>query len=165
MVSLTCSTLQLSVTSDPQVHVVTPTQHKKNSIRSKTPEHDIHIPHIPATPFQNVKPSTPQFADPVYQTVPTEPRQHTATGSGVPLTTSSSESNESADSDSDSSEEMVGSVRVAKPPVNFRYMLHRQRRQTPTATTSPHTPIFLSVFPSIPSPFRSCPGVSRYTTV
>ncbi|KAI7789579.1 hypothetical protein IRJ41_001063, partial [Triplophysa rosa] len=145
-----------------QVHAVTPTHHNgKFTTLSKTPAHDMRVPHIPAPPFQNVKPASP-LADPVYQVVPAEPRLHPV--SDVALTKSSSESNESAETDSDSSEEEEGSVRVAKPP-NFLYVLPRQRRQTPTATTSPHTPIFLSVFPSIPSPFRSCPGVSRYTTV
>lgn len=146
------------------MHAVTPTHHNgKFTTLSKTPAYDMGIQHIPAPPFQNVKPATPQLADPVYQSILAEPRLHPV--SDVALTKSSSESNESAESESDSSEEVEGSVRVAKPPVNFRYLLPRQRRQTPTATTSPLTPIFLSVFPSIPSPFRSCPGVSRYTTV
>lgn len=148
----------------PQVNVVNPTQHKQMlTTLSKTSTHEIPIPHIPAPPVQDVKPETPQPADPVYQAVPAEPRLQQV--SSATLTTSSSESNESAETGSDSSEEMEGSVRIAKPPLNFRYVQHRQRRQTSTDTTPLHLPTFLSVFPSIPSPFRSCPGVSRYTTV
>lgn len=81
----------------------------------------------------------------------------------------SSESSEElggATSESDSSEELVGTV--VRPPFNFRYSLpqHRRRRRQALGTPKPpHTPVFLSVFPSSPSPFRSCPGPSRYTTV
>ncbi|KAK9974749.1 hypothetical protein ABG768_022826 [Culter alburnus] len=144
----------------PQVHVVNPTQlEEKSTTLSKTPTHN--IPHIPEPSFQDVGPVTPQLADPVYQAIPAGPRRHPASDAALP--TSSSESSESAESDS--SEEVGGPVRAVKPPMNFRYVLHRQRRQIPTSTTSPHTPVFLSIFPSIRSPFRSCPGISRYTTV
>lgn len=148
------------VATDPQVHVVNPTQlEEKSTTLSKTPTHN--IPHIPEPSFQDVGPVTPQLADPVYQAIPAGPRRHPASDAALP--TSSSESSESAESDS--SEEVGGPVRAVKPPMNFRYVLHRQRRQIPTSTTSPHTPVFLSIFPSIRSPFRSCPGISRYTTV
>ncbi|RXN13993.1 fetuin-B-like protein [Labeo rohita] len=137
----------------PQVHVVNPTQ--QGDKFSKSPIHNAHIPHIHKPSFQDVKPVTPQLADPVFQAIPAGP------DSTVP--TSSSESTES--SESVSSEEAGGSVRAVKPPLNFRYVPRRQRRQIPTSTAPPHSPVFLSVFPSAPSPFRSCPGVSRYTTV
>ncbi|KAL1250820.1 hypothetical protein QQF64_018616 [Cirrhinus molitorella] len=136
----------------PQVHVVTPTQ--QGDKFSKTTTHNAHIPHIHKPSFQDVGRVTPQLADPVYQAIP---------ASDSTLPTSSSESTESAESDS--SEEAGGSVRAVKPPQNFRYVPRRRRRQIPTSTAPPHSPVFLSIFPSAPSPFRSCPGVSRYTTV
>ncbi|XP_073701013.1 fetuin-B [Garra rufa] len=140
----------------PQVHVVTPTQ--RGDKFSKSPAHNAHIPHIHKPSFRDER-VTPQLADPVYQAIPAGPGSHPAADSTLP--TSSSESTESAES----SEEAGGSVRAVKPPLNFRYVPHRQRRQIPTSTTTPHLPVFLGVFPSVPSPFRSCPGVSRYTTV
>nr|XP_046157693.1 LOW QUALITY PROTEIN: alpha-2-HS-glycoprotein [Oncorhynchus gorbuscha] len=54
---------------------------------------------------------------------------------------------------------------VARPPFNFRYRPLRRRRQALVTAKPPHTPVFLAEFPSSPSPFRSCPGPSRYTTV
>lgn len=141
----------------PQVHVVTPTQkEEKSTTLSKTPTHN--IPHFSEPSFQDVGAETPQLAEPVYQAIPAGPTPDAA------LPASSSESSESAESSS--SEELSGSVRAVKPPLNFRYVSRRQRRQIPSSTTPPpHSPVFLSVFPSAPSPFRSCPGVSRYTTV
>ncbi|XP_053369637.1 alpha-2-HS-glycoprotein [Clarias gariepinus] len=82
--------------------------------------------------------------DPVQQLLPHTPNQL------------SSESSESS-----SSEEIAGSVRILRPPLNFRYVPSRQRREASAATINP---VFLAMFPSIPSPFRSCPGASRYTT-
>lgn len=147
----------LSISRDPQVHVVTPTQkEEKSTTLSKTPTHN--IPHFSEPSFQDVGAETPQLAEPVYQAIPAGPTPDAA------LPASSSESSESAESSS--SEELSGSVRAVKPPLNFRYVSRRQRRQIPSSTTPPpHSPVFLSVFPSAPSPFRSCPGVSRYTTV
>ncbi|KAL0161782.1 hypothetical protein M9458_045507, partial [Cirrhinus mrigala] len=69
--------------------------------------------------------------DPVFQAIPAGP------DSTVP--TSSSESTES--SESVSSEEVGGSVRAVKPPLNFRYVPRRQRRQIPTSTAPPHSPV------------------------
>lgn len=152
MLSISCV-----VATDPQVHVVTPTQQEdKSTTLSKTPTHN--IPHISEPSFQDVGAERPQLAEPVFQAIPAGPAPDAA------LPASSSESSESASSES--SEELSGSVRAVKPPLNFRYAARRQRRQNPTSTTPPpHSPVFLSVFPSVPSPFRSCPGVSRYTTV
>nr|AAI24204.1 Zgc:152985 [Danio rerio] len=139
----------------PQAHVVSPTHlEEKSSTVSKTPTLDVHVPHNPEPSFQVGGAETPQFADPVYQAIPAGPGSQP---------TSSSESSES--SETSSSEETNSSVRAVKPPLNFRYVLQRQKRQTASSTAAPHTPVFLSVFPSVPSPFRSCPGVSRYTTV
>ncbi|XP_051544729.1 fetuin-B [Myxocyprinus asiaticus] len=148
----------------PQVHVVTSRkQEEKSNTLSKSPASDIHIPHIPAPSFQNVVPETLPLVDSVYQVVATLPEPSPASDPTLP--TSSSESSESVEAGSDSSEEIKGSVRVAKPPLNFRYVPRRQKRKTSTGTTAPYTPMFLSTFPSVLSPFHSCPGVSRYTTV
>uniref|UniRef100_H3DL46 Si:ch211-262h13.5 n=1 Tax=Tetraodon nigroviridis TaxID=99883 RepID=H3DL46_TETNG len=76
-----------------------------------------------------------------------------------PSTSRSSSSSESAEGLSDSSSEEIGGPVALRPPVNFRY-LRRERRKRQA-----HSPIFLSEFPSGFSPFRSCPGPSRYTTV
>ncbi|XP_056133912.1 fetuin-B [Lampris incognitus] len=90
-----------------------------------------------------------------------------------PLTSSSSESAEGSGQTnqprqpvSDSSSEEIGGPVALRPPVNFRYrMSFRKKRQVLTEVAAPHTPIFLSDFPSGTSPFRSCPGPARYTTV
>ncbi|KAM3875966.1 fetuin-B [Diretmus argenteus] len=90
-----------------------------------------------------------------------------------PLTSSSSESDESTglDSqqqqpDSDSSSEEIGGPVALRPPFNFRYQKrYRRKRQALPEVTPLHTPIFLEDFPSGSSPFRSCPGPARYTTV
>ncbi|XP_040041296.2 fetuin-B [Gasterosteus aculeatus] len=95
--------------------------------------------------------------------------------SSNPLASSSSESAEDlvnqqqrppgADPFSSSSEEMGGPVAL-RPPFNFRYQRRdRKKRQALTETSATHEPTFLSDFPSGPSPFRSCPGPARYTTV
>lgn len=92
-----------------------------------------------------------------------------------PLSSSSSESDEDlvnqqqppsgAGPCASSSEEIGGPVAL-RPPFNFRYQRRdRKKRQALMATSPSHDPIFLSDFPSGPSPFRSCPGPSRYTTV
>jgi len=152
-----CNILSIShvVACDPQVHVVTPTQQEEKSTTLSQTQTTHNIPHISEPTFQDVGAETPRLVEPVYQAIPAGPAPDAS------LSASSSESTES----SESSEELSGSVRAVKPPMNFRYAARRQRRQIPTSTTSPHSPVFLSVFPSVPSPFRSCPGVSRYTTV
>ncbi|XP_010870820.1 alpha-2-HS-glycoprotein [Esox lucius] len=63
----------------------------------------------------------------------------------------------------DSSSEEYGGT-VVRPPFNFRYRPLRRRRHSSVTAKPPHTPVFLAEFPSSPSPFRSCPGLSRYTT-
>ncbi len=63
-----------------------------------------------------------------------------------------------------SSEEVEGLM--ALRPSNFRYQRRdRKKRQALVETLPSHEPFFLVDFPSGPSPFRSCPGPSRYTTV
>ncbi|XP_068563793.1 fetuin-B [Cebidichthys violaceus] len=92
-----------------------------------------------------------------------------------PLTSSSSESDEhlvnqqqrppGADPFASSSEEIGGPVAL-RPPFNFRYQRrNRKKRQALMENSPSHNPTFLSDFPSGPSPFRSCPGPARYTTV
>ncbi|KAL1022863.1 hypothetical protein UPYG_G00033460 [Umbra pygmaea] len=62
-----------------------------------------------------------------------------------------------------SSAELRGTV--ARPPFHFRYRPRRTKRHGGVTDKPPHVPLFLAEFPSSPSPFRSCPGLSRYTTV
>ncbi|TKS75174.1 Alpha-2-HS-glycoprotein Fetuin-A [Collichthys lucidus] len=92
-----------------------------------------------------------------------------------PLSSSSSESAEdrvnqqqqppAAQPFSSSSEEIGGPVAI-RPPFNFRYQRpERKKRQALLEPPPSHNPVFLDDFPSGPSPFRSCPGPSRYTTV
>ncbi|KAK5869584.1 hypothetical protein PBY51_024289 [Eleginops maclovinus] len=70
-----------------------------------------------------------------------------------------------ADPLASSSEEMGGPV-AKRPPFNFRYQRRdRKKRQALMENTTSHNPTFLSDFPSGSSPFRSCPGPARYTTV
>ncbi|KAI5614713.1 hypothetical protein C0J50_3525, partial [Silurus asotus] len=97
----------------------------------------------PGTAFHDISPG--KLPDPVHQLFPDRAGPK------------SSESSESS-----SSEELAGLERIARPPLNFRYEPSRQRRDASVVTISP---TFQAVFPSTPSPFRSCPGASRYTTV
>lgn len=76
--------------------------------------------------------------------------------SSTPLSSSSSESGEGL---SDSSSEEIGGPVARRPPADFRYQRRERRKR------QAHSPIFLPEFPSGFSPFRSCPGPSRYTTV
>ncbi|GAA6110894.1 fetuin-B isoform X1, partial [Tachysurus ichikawai] len=133
-------------------------QHSWNSVGSDAGTQQVEkpspLPEVPARPsvldppvhtFHETNPGG--LLDPVQQPLPHNPNSYQ----------SSSESSESS-----SEEEIVGSVRIARPPLNFRYIPpSRQKREGSVATISP---TFLAVFPSIPSPFRSCPGASRYTT-
>ena len=71
--------------------------------------------------------------------------------------------------DLSSSEEETGGPLARRPPHDFRYnKSNRRKRQALEEVQSqpkpPHTPVFLSDFPSGASPFRSCPGPARYTT-
>uniref|UniRef100_A0A668ADB0 Si:ch211-262h13.5 n=1 Tax=Myripristis murdjan TaxID=586833 RepID=A0A668ADB0_9TELE len=92
-----------------------------------------------------------------------------------PLTSSSSESEEGMGvlnqqqpppPGFDSSSEEIAGLVALRPPFNFRYQKpDRKKRQALQEATPVHQPIFLSDFPSGSSPFRSCPGPARYTTV
>ncbi|TDH08818.1 hypothetical protein EPR50_G00101840 [Perca flavescens] len=93
----------------------------------------------------------------------------------IPLSSSSSESAEDvvnqqqrppgAGPSASSSEEIGGPVAL-RPPIDFHYKRRDRKRRQALAETSPsHNPTFLSDFPSGSSPFRSCPGPARYTTV
>ncbi|XP_071342539.1 alpha-2-HS-glycoprotein [Trachinotus anak] len=92
-----------------------------------------------------------------------------------PFTSSSSESSEGlvnqqqhppVSGSFDSSSEEIGGPVALRPPFNFRYQRRDRRKRQALIETSPsHNPVFLSDFPSGLSPFRSCPGPARYTTV
>lgn len=65
-----------------------------------------------------------------------------------------------------SSSEEIGGPVALRPPLSFRYKkLDRKKRQALTEATPTHNPMFLTDFPGGTSPFRSCPGPARYTTV
>ncbi|XP_061594647.1 alpha-2-HS-glycoprotein isoform X2 [Cololabis saira] len=65
----------------------------------------------------------------------------------------------------DSSSEEVGGPVALRPPFNFRYQRRdRKKRQALKEMSPSHHPVFLTDFPSGPSPFRSCPGPARYAT-
>ncbi|KAM4574781.1 alpha-2-HS-glycoprotein [Fundulus diaphanus] len=128
-------------------------------------------PSDPLTPTA----AQPALTDPMATpSLPSEPT--TAVNPSVPFTTSSSsESDESVinlqqrpaiTGALDSSSEEVGGPVARRPPLNFRYQRrNREKRQSLTETSPSHNPVFLSDFPSGPSPFRSCPGPARYATV
>ncbi|XP_030583842.1 fetuin-B [Archocentrus centrarchus] len=115
----------------------------------------------PGTDPQPV-PSDPPTA---VQPVPVDPS--VAVDPAVHLSSSSSESAEGLVTGSlDSSSEEIGGPVALRPPFNFRYQRRdRKKRQALMETSPSYHPIFLSDFPSGPSPFRSCPGPARYTTV
>lgn len=105
-----------------------------------------------------------------------QPAQFNPTALPVPYNPRSSSSSESAEGlvkqqqppagPYDSSSEEIGGPVALRPPFSFRYQRHdRKKRQALTDTSPSHNPVFLSNFPSGPSPFRSCPGPARYTTV
>lgn len=125
----------------------------------------------PAVPPAPIDP-TPIFPVP-FDPVPFDPP--VVVNPLSPLISSSSESAEDlvnqqqrppgAGPFSSSSEEIGGPVAL-RPPFNFRYQRRdRKKRQALMETSPSHNPIFLSDFPSGSSPFRSCPGPARYTTV
>ncbi|KAK2835205.1 hypothetical protein Q5P01_015689 [Channa striata] len=107
---------------------------------------------------------TPFHPDPYARSVVVTPSD--------PLSSSSSESAEGLGAQQqqpgpfDSSSEETGGPVALRPPFNFRYLKGERRRRQALMNTSPsHHPVFLADFPSGPSPFRSCPGPARYTTV
>uniref|UniRef100_A0A3Q2NPL2 Alpha-2-HS-glycoprotein n=1 Tax=Fundulus heteroclitus TaxID=8078 RepID=A0A3Q2NPL2_FUNHE len=140
---------------------------------------------LPDDPVNDLQPApsdplTPTAAQPAptdptaTPSLPAEPT--TAVNPSVPFTTSSSsESDESVvnlqqrpavTGAPDSSSEEVGGPVARRPPLNFRYQRrNREKRQSLTEPSPSHNPVFLSDFPSGPSPFRSCPGPARYATV
>ncbi|KAM4548931.1 fetuin-B [Odontesthes bonariensis] len=141
----------------------------------------LDLPQEPGNDLQPL-PSDPPLTT-AAQPVPFEPTAIVPSGPpfvvnpSAPLTSSSSESAESlvnqqqhqtiARPFDSSSEEISGPVAL-RPPFNFRYQRRdRKKRQALMETSHPssHHPIFLSDFPSGPSPFRSCPGPARYATV
>lgn len=128
------------------------------------------IPSDPLTPTA----TQPALFDPAaLPSLPTGPP--IVVNPSVPLSSSSSESDESAVNQqhyttiagiSDSSSEEIGGPVFRRPPHNFRYQRrNREKRQSLTETSPSYNPVFLSDFPSGPSPFRSCPGPARYATV
>lgn len=97
-------------------------------------------------------------AVPIQPNLPPEPPKATA-----PTSPKASHYQSSESDSSESSEE--ASITIIRPPQDFRYKYSRQKRQVSPNVRPEHIPEFLSVFPSTPSPFRSCPGAPRYTTV
>ncbi|XP_004085629.2 alpha-2-HS-glycoprotein [Oryzias latipes] len=143
-------------------------------------------PTFPAPPDNPGNDAQPATADPPSPTVaqplaldPTAAPQipsdaSTAVKPSVPLTSSSSESEETLPNlqnpanprPLDSSSEETGGPVALRPPFNFRYQRRdRKKRQALMENPPSHQPVFLSEFPSGTSPFRSCPGPSRYATV
>lgn len=137
--------------------------------QSHRPPADAATPTIPWTildtgndPVQPVvtDPAVPPAVQPSPPApTPTQPAPSDPSVVIHPSTHLTSSSSESAEGLCDSSSEEIGGPVALRPPVNFRY-LRRERRKRQA-----HNPIFLSEFPSSFSPFRSCPGPSRYTTV
>ncbi|KAK5605617.1 hypothetical protein CRENBAI_009086 [Crenichthys baileyi] len=139
---------------------------------------DLVIPTFPSLPddLQPIPsdPLTPTAAQPDFfgpAAIPSLPSESPiVVNPSVPLTSSSSESDESMVNQQqqtlDSSSEEMGGPVARRPPFNFHYHRHnREKRQSLTETSPSHQPVFLSDFPSGPSPFRSCPGPARYSTV
>lgn len=129
------------------------------------------LPSEPALP-PAVQPE-PVDPAPVYP-VPVDPPVKVPLSS--PVSSSSSESSEedvvvqpkeqAAAGPFDSSSEEMGIPLALRPPLDFHYQRRdRKKRQALVESVPSHTPIFLADFPSGSSPFRSCPGPSRYTTV
>ncbi|KAG7488104.1 hypothetical protein MATL_G00030970 [Megalops atlanticus] len=143
-----------------QVPEVLPAQHEKSAgseakitIPQETSD-PVQQPAVPKDltpdpdPFDPVKKATVEVSNPK----PSVHVQHAPPN----------ESSES-ESDSESSEELGGTF--VRPPLDFRYKSPRLRRQAGTDGSPQHNPVFLSVFPALPSPFRSCPGAPRFSTV
>ncbi|XP_064186259.1 alpha-2-HS-glycoprotein [Anguilla rostrata] len=110
----------------------------------------------PAVP-KNPKPKP--FVPSNFKTVP-----QVAYPESSSLTQTVESSSESSESIGQSSSEELGGA-ILRPPVNFWYKNQRVKRQAPLDGNPNHVPVFLSVFPASPSPFRSCPGAPRFSTV
>lgn len=134
------------------------------------PGNDPQPPFDPPSPTDaQPAPSDPTPVDPVSldPSVPVNP--------SAALSSSSSESAESLTNQQqrppnagpyDSSSEEVAGLVALRPPFNFRYQKRdRKKRQALIEASPSYNPVFLADFPSGNSPFRSCPGAARYTTV
>ncbi|KAM6963130.1 alpha-2-HS-glycoprotein 1 [Aplochiton taeniatus] len=130
----------------PQLHDLNP------SVSPFSPDPGFDPQDLPMTPNrpQPVRPTPPPFCS-------------SSSSSSSESSETKGQTKTEARKQLDSSEELIGVVAL-RPPFNFRYRTLRRKRQSLLAAPPPHTPLFLSDFPSGPSPFRSCPGPSRYTT-
>ncbi|XP_047442142.1 fetuin-B [Mugil cephalus] len=145
----------------PQVHDLLP----EPEIPTFPPAVDEPAPDPPLPTADQPLEPTPALPFPVDPSIAVNP--------SVSLSSSSSESEEvpvnqqsPVAGTSDSSSEEIGGPLALRPPFNFRYQRReRKKRQALMETSTGHNPVFLSDFPSGPSPFRSCPGPARYTTV
>lgn len=120
---------------------------------------------------QGINPLQPAPSDPTLTPAvqPSSPdRTHPAVSDPATVINPSkprgSSSSESAEGPYDSSSEEIGGPVALRPPINFRYQRHERKKRQALMRAS-HNPVFLTDFPSGFSPFRSCPGPSRYTTV
>ncbi|XP_061681217.1 fetuin-B [Syngnathoides biaculeatus] len=139
------------------------------------PGKDQQPAHSDPTPLPDPQPAPfdpTHLPDP--QPAPFDPTQtlpgpvHPSLNPPVSLSSSSSESAEDFFNRQsiDSSSEEIGGPLALRPPLDFHYKKHdRTKRQALPESSPSHKPTFLSDFPSGPSPFRSCPGPARYTTV
>ncbi|KAL2090248.1 hypothetical protein ACEWY4_014936 [Coilia grayii] len=142
---------KVHVNVKPVAHDVTPTLPTNPSAGADA----VIIPEVPAVnPYEPSQPAAAVPDDRLF-----DPIQHVPLPPQAPASSSESHSSES-----ESSEEI--GVTISRPPAGFRYKPYRRKRLVPLfGTKPPHRPMFLSVFPSGVSPFRSCPGPSRYITV
>lgn len=156
----------------PQVHDLPPDSEIPTFLPQPVePEYDPQpVPSDPLVP--NVAQPAP-FDPTAAPSGPSEPS--IVVNSSNPLSSSSSESAEdlvnvkphpgNTGVSASSSEEAGGPVAL-RPPFSFRYQRRERKKRQALMETSPtHNPVFLSDFPSGPSPFRSCPGPARYATV
>nr|XP_057929324.1 fetuin-B [Doryrhamphus excisus] len=147
--------------------------------------HDLPLhPNIPTLPpfHYPEKDQPPTHSDPTphleTEPAPVDPTQilprplEPSSNSPTTSSSSSSESEEgfliqpSSTGHFESSSEEIGGPLALRPPFDFHYKKHdRKKRQAVTEISPTRKPTFLSDFPSGPSPFRSCPGPARYTTV
>ncbi|KAJ8374363.1 hypothetical protein SKAU_G00049430 [Synaphobranchus kaupii] len=144
-----------------KVPEVLPAQHEKRPVtppKTTVPQPDLnHKSSGPVQPPAIPKNPAPKPFVPFNRV--TVPRVTYPAPSAHAQNTSSSESSESS---SQSSEELGGTV--FRPPLDFWYKNHREKRQIALGVNPSHIPEFLSVFPASPSPFRSCPGAPRFST-
>lgn len=155
---------------EPQVHDLFPGPAVSTfSTLIADPETDVQP--VPSDPTPPLDVLPPPFDPTPIDRVPSDPPAVVSAPNPV-SPSSSSESSEGLLSQPrrpdpfDSSSEEVGLPVALRPPFNFRYQKpDRRRRQALVRPSATHNPVFLSEFPGGVSPFRSCPGPSRYTTV